>query len=1320
MIVQEINQDSKTILDIPIYEDDTIEMIKYKVSQSVGCQPHEIYLFARQLRQMNVHTLYEELIKKTETIVKEDVEHLLADLSEKPKKSLKAKDYSYDDLLKLIHIQNEHALTIPIGHILRESANPFLCKKKLEFNSVDYRIANPIAANLQKTLLLDYLPLIDNTIYIVQQANVDKELHSSYFELEASMDDLDVISSQIEQKDNLLNQPEEKITASFIQSIQFTILPTHRVNISLESIFNLLHATVDYPMIHYYTGKSVLYKLYTEQKDINNKKIPFLAKSVVYHIGDKDIKVKSVNVYLDNRNVCLMFYENGSITVDIKKNKAIEEKELNTEIQKIVLPILSMVKEAVYQSGYSYPWTESTTLWNATNIKVDDLEYLLQVNTNILDHKNKLSYLSNVCLDISVNKEDKFIYLYISELNMNQLYEQIIKFLMTKLDTNKKIIQKLKTMFQLTDESATKLFTTYKPSEDSIVHQPNINVGFKVTFLTSPPSIIVEGINNIHYLPSIKTNFNCIANLIIKDVKDIHVVKEKEKDKDKEKEKEKDKEKEPIVQVVDDFQDEIDAFGGGAVGGSKVGIGGAIKDLDKPNTNQYNLKSPNFAVTRLKHRYNLNVNGLDYNKTCLRNFVPIIVSKSEWESDKYKLYRDRLDTLENGDKYVSIQDDHVLLCPKYWSFKKTKAYLDEADFETPRAEKDIFEFHKNSKETRYDLNKHEEYYEYPTYHFMNNIANPAKYPYFKEGNIPCCNKIIHKKKEEKDKPKELTTNQYIVEKIEPIDTEEGTFKYGYLPEPLIDFFDLVHKKIFRKSQDTTPYEMLRWGVPNKKNQFLYTMYTIYTLTQKQVTFKTYLQGMKDDYKYIQNGNISNKYLSFNDFTKDSINITHEEGWEIVSRFHKYNIIIFKDNDESVELVCPSNAYGKQFDDQKQCVILYYFEKDNCYEPIIQKPQNKNNVKFEFDVNDPLVQDAFQTIKNTYKKCRPVIDYDIDGYTPPSNITSVEMYNILYEEHENIQQVTQYNKCIGFVLDTFYIPCYPSEIIREIEEIHTPPIHDIEDTIRFLNRMHETMQLPCMPKYKVINKKNKITGLLTETFHYVPCTIVANKKIKLEPYYGNLKHEFIELKHNIEDTTRISNTNRIKYEQYGYTYCKNQLMIALNTHMYVDHRSAIKKIINSTKSYSVKLEEVTEHVHKVLRAFLNKKIEWVNTIPEEYIQDMLENCPNGFCTAEKLYLPKINIVTNEKNDYYKRLADEMIRNKQIELFVLKPELQFSVPYQAQDQELILDGNVIEMYLTILDKPAKIQKYYDNVNVLPTDSHKPLVFSCTKLHRIIITE
>jgi len=180
------------------------------------------------------------------------------------------------------------------------------------------------------------------------------------------------------------------------------------------------------------------------------------------------------------------------------------------------------------------------------------------------------------------------------------------------------------------------------------------------------------------------------------------------------------------------------------------------------------------------------------------------------------------------------------------------------------------------------------------------------------------------------------------------------------------------------------------------------------------------------------------------------------------------------------------------------------------------------------------------------------------------------------------------------------------------------------------------------------------------------------------------------------------------------------MIALNLHMYVNHRSDIKKIMHSSKSYGIKLKEITQHIHTVLGKHLHNKIEWVNSIPEEYVQEIVEQCPHGFCNVPKLYLPKINIVTHEKNDYYKRLADEIIRNKQIEMFILKPEIQFYVPYQAQDQELILDGNIIESYFKTLVKPSKIPRYYDNINVLPTEQYTPLIFNSIKLEKIIITE
>ena len=69
MIVKHLNKDVEQILQSDIIEDDTIEMIKYKISQELGCEMHEIYLFAQQERSFNLHTIYEDLLKKTEVLL---------------------------------------------------------------------------------------------------------------------------------------------------------------------------------------------------------------------------------------------------------------------------------------------------------------------------------------------------------------------------------------------------------------------------------------------------------------------------------------------------------------------------------------------------------------------------------------------------------------------------------------------------------------------------------------------------------------------------------------------------------------------------------------------------------------------------------------------------------------------------------------------------------------------------------------------------------------------------------------------------------------------------------------------------------------------------------------------------------------------------------------------------------------------------------------------------------------------------------------------------------------------------------------------------
>ena len=1283
MIIKQLNNDIETILNLSISEDDTIEMIKYKISKYLGCDFDDIYLFSQQQKQLNLHTIYEELIKKTDKVTLDDVENIMSDLSIETKLTAKKdKEYTYDDLLKLLDIKN-NPIYFPIGHIVRVCANPFLCKKYLDF-SIESYTATP--GSLQKKLLLDYLPFVKDVLYVVQKKDVKKELQPCYF----TVADLNEVKEKIETKEKfLLHQQPNKIKSTSIHNIKFTILPTHSIQLPLESIFNLFHASETYPMIHYYTGKTVIYKLYTYQKDVHNHKIPALPESVFFHTGDKDNKSRSVNVYLnDKRNSCVLFYEDGSITVQIK-NKTMTEDKINHEIQLLLLPILAIVNEPVYQSGYTYPWSEKSDIFSSSNIKVDAMDYILNMDTNLLLHKKKINAVANVCLNI----KDNFIYIYTSEYDTNILKDQVVKFLAHKLNNAEKVVKELKIIFDLNDNSAQELYNQYAPLEDTVASQINITVGFKVTFHSSPPMITIDGINNIHYLSAIKTNMNCVANILIKQL--------------------------PIIKPVQIIEEEEE----------EEAFGGAVEEDDKQE--QYFLKNPNFAVTRLRTKYSLEIPGSDYNKKCVRKFVPILISKKDWESEKYKKYRDRLDTMENGDKYVTIKDDHVLLCPKYWSFKQKKAYLHEDDLEN-RKKGDIFEFQKNSTKTRYDLEEIDtegEYYEYPNYFHDSNLAKPAKYPSYVKGNpdIPCCGTILHTEKEKyndkEKKGKELNTVQYIVGKIEPIVVEQDMLKYGYLPDALCDFFDL-EKKVFRTSPKTDPHELLRCGIPNKNYQFLHTMYTIYTLTNKDqsITFDQYTKKMEKDFKYAQNGNIYNIYKSFKDFIKDSKNITHEEAWDLVSNLHQQNIIIFKDIDsdteKKVELICPSNVYGKKIDDNQPCIILYYFEKDNCYEPIVKKSQNKP-IEFVFNMNDEYLKPALDTIKETYKQCSPVIDYDIDNYKPTMNLSSEEMYNKLYDNYyDDIQQLSQNNKCIGFIIEQFFIPCYPSELMKDMDEIDTPPLNPVEDTIDFLNKIQKTFKLPCKPYYKVINKKNEITGILTETFHYVPCTLIKNnKKIKLNEYYGNLTHEFLQFKENTEDLKRIKNTKKVLYETYGFNYCKNHLMLALNLHEYAKSRSEIKTIIKSKKTYSEKLEQVNEKIHEILSKYLRNKIEWVTDIPDEYIEDMLTHCPNGFCHIQKMYLPKINLVTKESNDYYKRLADQLIRNKQVELFVLKPEIQFHVPYESQDQELILDSNIIRSYLDQLGKPTKKQKYYDNVKLLTSDN---VLFKVNKMGKIIINE
>ena len=109
----------------------------------------------------------------------------------------------------------------------------------------------------------------------------------------------------IDNKINLLNMISNKFGSKLdileygINGISFTLLPTKKINISLESIFKTNNANIDIPLIKYNPGKSSenLYRLFTSEyistdgykipslyieynNDKNNSKIDIIANSI--------------------------------------------------------------------------------------------------------------------------------------------------------------------------------------------------------------------------------------------------------------------------------------------------------------------------------------------------------------------------------------------------------------------------------------------------------------------------------------------------------------------------------------------------------------------------------------------------------------------------------------------------------------------------------------------------------------------------------------------------------------------------------------------------------------------------------------------------------------------------------------------------------------------------------------------------------------------------------------------------------------------------------------------------------------------------------
>ena len=498
---------------------------------------------------------------------------------------------------------------------------------------------------------------------------------------------------------------------------------------------------------------------------------------------------------------------------------------------------------------------------------------------------------------------------------------------------------------------------------------------------------------------------------------------------------------------------------------------------------------------------------------------------------------------------------------------------------------------------------------------------------------------------------------------------------------------------------------------------------------------------KTDVQYINN--VINAYENFIEYLKnDEVIINFTYLWDIICKPNDYlfssgiNLVILKitNNDitNNIELLCPTNHYSTEFfETRKPSLIL--INEGNLFEPIYSY---KNDIKkkfigkvfSEYDPNLP------PTLRGVFKKIiKPYLQNTCVPFSSMPNIYKAKrpllllpLIQILYKIKYNVvTQVVNYNsQVIGVVAENSFgekkqgfIPCFPSSINETYSYnfmIDNSLWKNFFQTIEFLlqlkNKSHN--EIPCSPAFKIVEEEH-VVGILTETNQFIPISPpialseVGENNIpilKNDNYVEKGDNGIVVLADNIISTSkevdeeRIQYIKKIKLETNFYNVFRNTIRILLNDYENSELREKIESELTKPYIiYSEKIKIITELLYSLVGNKIEfsgdkdyyKKIGEVSTC----IVEEKDTCNKNLCVFSNsnvctLILPERNLITNKNNKerYYGKTADELIRYSRIQNFMFKPHAYLSlnnIGYNLKENEILM----IQSLLT--------HDYFDNL-------------------------
>jgi len=445
-------------------------------------------------------------------------------------------------------------------------------------------------------------------------------------------------------------------------------------------------------------------------------------------------------------------------------------------------------------------------------------------------------------------------------------------------------------------------------------------------------------------------------------------------------------------------------------------------------------------------------------------------------------------------------------------------------------------------------------------------------------------------------------------------------------------------------------------------------------------------------------------------------------------------IVDADNTDNIQLLCPSISYSSAFYDEKKPTFLL-LKRETFYEPVYTYTHNTDDSRELFIESNapPALKRTLHIIrKATQKYCSPQPSMPDVYHLKKSHIASITSTILKKHGYTVKQQVLNYQgKVIGLMIrfpegggeggeedKTIMIPTYPSApddlpMVFMDEDLW----QDYETTRDALFSVYRKTngEIPCKPIVK-LEEDSLIVGILTETDQFVQidapvAPIDDGIRIINGANYMTADKEFtsdIKSDKSHEDTVK-----RIRLEEQFYSAFRTMVRVILND---FDHRAIFQRIIqiveNANMRYRAKLRIVEEILKDIAKRHVNFVVNGkdIDFLAFHEITACRSKEDKRYCLLKdgviQIQIPKQHLFpkpdgsfTDNEITYYRRLADELIRYRRIQSFMLEPNIRVPITsYSVYPNEIIMLQSLLtsEYFATLVQYNQMKNITFDMVN------------------------